>query len=187
MIVLINTETIFHSLALRFAQIDFWSLLFDHILRYKCDDHDVAFMDKLRLFAGLLVLLSCTLLTIHKYLAIHSSRSKIYISPFMLSILKIILKQCSHIFTFCSVVYHWIFLFERSHLTGCRLLIQTVNRWVYSAARNPLLGGTNFPNGFFQHLQRIKKKMQWRFQGLQHFHQCFQWVTNGFSRSTENH
>ena len=48
-----------------------------------------------------------------------------------------------------------IFSFERSHLTGCRLLIVTVNKWVYGAVAT---GRTNFPIGFSQRFQRVRVK-----------------------------
>ena len=113
------------------------------------------------------------------------------------------------LFCYEEPLFRWrtelhIFLLERSHLTGCRHLIGTVNKWVHGA-----LGWTNFPNGFserfqrvrgkktqrvfpmfptvwdkfpnsfFQRLQRVKKKTQRLFQRLQRFRQCLQRVPNG--------
>ena len=72
------------------------------------------------------------------------------------------------LFCYEEPLFRWrtelhIFLLERSHLTGCRHLIGTVNKWVYGA-----VGWTNFPNSFSERFQRVREKKP------NGFFQCFQ-------------
>ena len=106
------------------------------------------------------------------------------------------------LFCYEEPLFRWrtelhIFLFQRSHLTGCRHLIGTVNKWVYGA-----VGRTNFPNGFSQRFQHCKGKKPNGFFPMfptvwdnfpNSFFQLLQWVkkktqraANGFSCLTEN-